>query len=337
MPVALLAEVSRYDPKSVVRHGSIDEIAAAMSMNQRNVLGTELVPCSMDPLTGYYRNGCCENRGDDPGHARRVLPRDRRVPRVLRRRRQRPRHADAAVRVRRAAARATSGACARPAGPRRWRPARRARSCWRARTCRPSSTSTSTTSGPTPSTSSRSAPEQVAPAAPGRPSATCVGRHAQRRLRHRVDERAQLVVVVERRWPRPRTARRRSSTSSAGGVGSRNPQIVNAMRRSWITGARPNSDARRRAIAVHAGDGVVDALARLRVHLGSQAGGEGERVALVGALVAEPGARPAGGRSISAGRSAIHGPGTWSGDSYPRASSIGETGANFGAAMRRAP
>ena len=36
-------------------------------MQQRNVLGDELIPCSMDPLTGYYRSGCCENRGDDPG------------------------------------------------------------------------------------------------------------------------------------------------------------------------------------------------------------------------------------------------------------------------------
>ena len=34
---------------------------------QRNVLGTELQPCSFDPMTGYYRTGCCENRGDDPG------------------------------------------------------------------------------------------------------------------------------------------------------------------------------------------------------------------------------------------------------------------------------
>ncbi len=34
---------------------------------QRNVLGTELQPCSYDPMTGYYRTGCCENRGDDPG------------------------------------------------------------------------------------------------------------------------------------------------------------------------------------------------------------------------------------------------------------------------------
>ena len=36
-------------------------------MRQINVLGTELLPCSLDPLTGYYRTGCCENRGDDPG------------------------------------------------------------------------------------------------------------------------------------------------------------------------------------------------------------------------------------------------------------------------------
>ena len=28
-------------------------------MGARNVLGTELVPCSYDPLTGYFRDGCC--------------------------------------------------------------------------------------------------------------------------------------------------------------------------------------------------------------------------------------------------------------------------------------
>jgi uncharacterized protein (DUF2237 family) len=33
----------------------------------RNVLGTELVPCSYDPLTGYYRDGCCHTGADDPG------------------------------------------------------------------------------------------------------------------------------------------------------------------------------------------------------------------------------------------------------------------------------
>lgn len=38
-----------------------------VNMNQINVLGGELQPCSLDPLTGYYRSGCCENHGDDPG------------------------------------------------------------------------------------------------------------------------------------------------------------------------------------------------------------------------------------------------------------------------------
>ncbi|MPZ54409.1 MAG: DUF2237 family protein [Acidimicrobiia bacterium] len=36
-------------------------------MQRRNVLGTELQTCSDEPLTGYHRTGCCENRGDDPG------------------------------------------------------------------------------------------------------------------------------------------------------------------------------------------------------------------------------------------------------------------------------
>ena len=36
-------------------------------MTQGNVLGGDLQPCSFDPLTGYYRTGCCESRGDDPG------------------------------------------------------------------------------------------------------------------------------------------------------------------------------------------------------------------------------------------------------------------------------
>lgn len=36
-------------------------------VHQMNVLGGELEPCSFDPLTGYYRTGCCENHGDDPG------------------------------------------------------------------------------------------------------------------------------------------------------------------------------------------------------------------------------------------------------------------------------
>ena len=32
-----------------------------------NVLGSALVPCSYDPLTGYYRDGCCTTADDDTG------------------------------------------------------------------------------------------------------------------------------------------------------------------------------------------------------------------------------------------------------------------------------
>jgi len=33
----------------------------------RNVLGTELKSCSHQPLTGFYRDGCCNTGGDDIG------------------------------------------------------------------------------------------------------------------------------------------------------------------------------------------------------------------------------------------------------------------------------
>jgi uncharacterized protein (DUF2237 family) len=33
----------------------------------QNVLGTELAPCSFQPLTGFYRNGCCDTGGEDTG------------------------------------------------------------------------------------------------------------------------------------------------------------------------------------------------------------------------------------------------------------------------------
>jgi uncharacterized protein (DUF2237 family) len=32
-----------------------------------NVLGTELVPCSIDPLTGFFRDGCCNTCQEDLG------------------------------------------------------------------------------------------------------------------------------------------------------------------------------------------------------------------------------------------------------------------------------
>ena len=37
-------------------------------MVQRNVLGGELEPCGNDPVTGFYRNGCCDWGPEDVGH-----------------------------------------------------------------------------------------------------------------------------------------------------------------------------------------------------------------------------------------------------------------------------
>ncbi|TAJ69269.1 MAG: DUF2237 domain-containing protein [Phenylobacterium sp.] len=33
----------------------------------RNVLGEELLPCSLEPVTGFFRNGCCETGPHDVG------------------------------------------------------------------------------------------------------------------------------------------------------------------------------------------------------------------------------------------------------------------------------
>lgn len=38
-----------------------------MSRTALNVLGTPLVPCSFDPLTGWYRDGCCHTDTQDRG------------------------------------------------------------------------------------------------------------------------------------------------------------------------------------------------------------------------------------------------------------------------------
>ena len=36
-------------------------------MEVLNVIGTALVPCSYDPLTGYFRDGCCKTDETDTG------------------------------------------------------------------------------------------------------------------------------------------------------------------------------------------------------------------------------------------------------------------------------
>ncbi len=36
-------------------------------MTAKNVLGGPLVPCSIEPLTGWYRDGCCNTDAADAG------------------------------------------------------------------------------------------------------------------------------------------------------------------------------------------------------------------------------------------------------------------------------
>jgi uncharacterized protein (DUF2237 family) len=36
-------------------------------MTERNVLGGELEPCGTDPMTGFYRDGCCATGPEDRG------------------------------------------------------------------------------------------------------------------------------------------------------------------------------------------------------------------------------------------------------------------------------
>jgi hypothetical protein len=38
-----------------------------MTRSGLNVLGGELIPCSYDPLTGYFRDGCCNTHDEDVG------------------------------------------------------------------------------------------------------------------------------------------------------------------------------------------------------------------------------------------------------------------------------
>lgn len=33
----------------------------------KNIYGENLIPCSTKPMTGYYRNGCCETDNEDTG------------------------------------------------------------------------------------------------------------------------------------------------------------------------------------------------------------------------------------------------------------------------------
>jgi len=55
--------VPRLGRRFVSRAAGVDTASVA----ERNVLGGELEPCGMDPLTGFYRNGCCSTGPEDLG------------------------------------------------------------------------------------------------------------------------------------------------------------------------------------------------------------------------------------------------------------------------------
>jgi uncharacterized protein (DUF2237 family) len=44
-----------------------DDTGGGRRQPSRNVLGQPLESCSHDPLTGFYRNGCCDTAAEDVG------------------------------------------------------------------------------------------------------------------------------------------------------------------------------------------------------------------------------------------------------------------------------
>ena len=119
-----------------------DRLVSDMGRDQDvNVVGGELLPCSTDPVTGFYRDGCCSTGQDDIGShtvcavmTEEFLAFSRAAGNDL----STPRPSGAST----ACSPAIAGASAPRAGWRRTRPARRRRwfsgrrTCGRSRSCR---------------------------------------------------------------------------------------------------------------------------------------------------------------------------------------------------------
>jgi hypothetical protein len=118
----------------------------------KNVLGTDLEPCSFDPLTGFYRDGCCNTGADDLGLHIVCIRATAEFLRLFPRARQRPEHTPPRNGVCRAYGREISGASAPCAGRKPWMRAWRRPSYWKPPTSPRWSSSTSPISGTTPRT-----------------------------------------------------------------------------------------------------------------------------------------------------------------------------------------
>ncbi len=72
-----MAECSGFENRHAARHRGFESFRLRHSimiqkpdnaqMRGRNVLGGDLKTCSKEPLTGFFRNGCCDTAPDDHG------------------------------------------------------------------------------------------------------------------------------------------------------------------------------------------------------------------------------------------------------------------------------
>jgi len=57
----------QYPPHNPPVRFCLSDQGAYIQPVAQNVLGTDLQECSREPLTGFYRSGCCETGSDDVG------------------------------------------------------------------------------------------------------------------------------------------------------------------------------------------------------------------------------------------------------------------------------
>jgi len=65
--VVTLAHAGRVDNRQTRLNSSARWCEAVVMTDDRNVLGGELEPCGTDPVTGFYRDGCCSTGPEDLG------------------------------------------------------------------------------------------------------------------------------------------------------------------------------------------------------------------------------------------------------------------------------
>ncbi len=56
-----------FTPTTRQAQASTTRIMMNQSPPARNVFGQPIVPCSFNPLTGFFRDGCCRTNADDEG------------------------------------------------------------------------------------------------------------------------------------------------------------------------------------------------------------------------------------------------------------------------------